>query len=160
MSTTEFPATVEHADPATAYASPGVGKVAVNKAKKVHRSQNSGGVQKQRAKMISQSKRAKINFPVGRIHRLLREALHGKRVGACGAVYLAAVMDYLCAEILELAGNHAKKANQKRITPRHLMIAIRTDPELDEFIKATIATGGVIPHTKKNQLSGEQPRKR
>jgi histone H2A len=54
------------------------------------------------------------------------------------------------------SGNAAKDLKMKRISPRHLQLAVRGDEELDKLINATIAGGGVLPHIHKvrNQGSG------
>ena len=73
-------------------------------------------------KAISRSARAGLQFPVGRIHRHLKSrSMSMGRVGATAAVYTAAIMEYLTAEVLELAGNASKDLKVKRITPRYIL---------------------------------------
>lgn len=98
-------------------------------------------------KAISRSTRAGLQFPVGRIHRLLKKGNYAKRIGAGAPVYLAAVLEYLAAEILELAGNAARDNKKSRIIPRHLQLAIRNDEELNRLLgHVVISQGGVLPN--------------
>ncbi len=95
----------------------------------------------------SKSAKAGLQFPVGRIGRFLKNGRYAKRVGSGAPVYMAAVLEYLVAEILELAGNAAKEGKKSRVIPRHIQLAVRNDEELNKFLgKVTIASGGVLPH--------------
>merc|ERR1711920_387941 len=107
-------------------------------------------------KTLSRSARAGVQFPVGRVHRYLKKyATNNMRIGGTAGVYCAAVMEYLSAEVLELAGNVAKDMRTKRVTPRHLQLAIRGDDELDSLVKATIAGGGVVPFVQPQLLQNK-----
>lgn len=83
-------------------------------------------------KAVSRAAKAGLQFPVSKFNRHLRDSRRTKRVGAGAPVYLAAVLEYAAAELLELAGNSLGK--RKRINPADLMLCIRKDEELNRLI--------------------------
>lgn len=102
---------------------------------------------KSSGKSTTRSAKAGLQFPVGRVGRYLKQGKYATRVGAGAPVYLAAVLEYLCAEILELAGNAARDNKKSRIVPRHIQLAVRNDEELNKLLgSVTIASGGVLPN--------------
>lgn len=71
---------------------------------------------------------------------------------------MAGVLEYLVAEILEIAGNVARDNHKKRINVRHVTQAVRMDEELDALLrKVTIAGGGVMPHINPILLCKHNP---
>ena len=98
-------------------------------------------------KAVSRSAKAGLQFPVGRVARYLKKGKYTDRIGAGAPVYLAAVLEYIAAEVLELAGNAARDNKKNRIIPRHIQLAIRNDEELSKLLgTVTIASGGVLPN--------------
>ncbi|THV07028.1 histone-fold-containing protein [Dendrothele bispora CBS 962.96] len=98
-----------------------------------------------------QSVEAGLQFPVGRVHHLLKKGNHTQRVRAVPLVYLAAVLKYLAAEILELADNAARDNKKQCIVRCHLQLAIRNDSECllgDVFI----SEDSVVPQIESQLL--------
>ena len=91
-----------------------------------------GIMAKKKVPSMSRSEKAGLTMPISKLNRHLRESGRTKRVGAGAPVYLAAVLEYAAAEILELSG--AELGKRKRITPQDLMKAIRNDEELNQLL--------------------------
>jgi len=118
---------------------------------------------------LSKSIRAGLTFPPSRFQKKLEKGAYAPKVGFGAGLYLAAIVEYLCAEVLELAGNAARDNARTRISPRHVMLAVRNDEELNKLLdRVHIANSGVIPsvhrillHTleqrRKLQERGELP---
>uniref|UniRef100_A0A182WDV4 Histone H2A n=1 Tax=Anopheles minimus TaxID=112268 RepID=A0A182WDV4_9DIPT len=98
-------------------------------------------------KKTTKTSRAGLTFSVARVSSSLRKGQYASRIGVGSSVYLAAVLEYLAAEVLELAGNAARDNHKSRITPRHIQLAVRNDEELSKLLQGTtISQGGVMPN--------------
>ncbi|XP_071469963.1 histone H2A.J-like [Marmota flaviventris] len=96
--------------------------------------------------LLPRSSRAGLQLPVGGVHGQGLEGSHVKPVGAGAPVYLAAVLQYLRAWDLELAGNAARDKKWS-ISPRHLQLAIGNKEEHNKLLgKVTFQQGDVLPN--------------
>ena len=97
----------------------------------------------------SKASKAQLVFPVGRIHRFIKQGRYAKRANADAAVYLAGVLEFLTAAVLKHAGDAAEANQKKKIEPRHIQLAIRRDSELVRLLRYTIIPGGgVLPSSE------------
>ena len=101
----------------------------------------------------TQQSRARITFPVPRVMKMLRTDRLNQRIGSLSAVFMAATLEYLAQELLEGAGNIAQDSRKTRITPRHIKLAIASDPELSKVITGVIHEGGIKPHIEPSLLN-------
>jgi histone H2A len=114
---------------------------------------------KNKKKPEQRSKKAGIFFNVSRVEKMMMIESNAERKGAGAAVYLAAVCEYLTAEILELAGNYARETGKHRITPRAIKVAILNDEELSKLYQDTVIPGGVVPHIHHSLLPEKKEKK-
>jgi histone H2A len=99
------------------------------------------------AERTALAKRAGLQIPPARMRKILKK--NGLRVAVSAAVYLAAVLEYLVAEIFELAGNAARDAKKSTLNIRHMMLAIENDEELIVMfrkMKIKMEGAGVLPN--------------
>jgi histone H2A len=97
-------------------------------------------------KKRNRSSKAGLNFPVGRINSRLRRAGYNKRVSATAPVFLAAILEYIASEMLELSHDQAFARDKRRVSPCDIFTVIRSDSELNKlFDGASLPYGGTIP---------------
>lgn len=102
----------------------------------------------------SRTERAGINFPVGRVHRGLRHGYFGFGLESDVPVFIGAVLEYLCTEVLVLSGQVARETGSRRIRPRHIIFAVRSDEGLNELLnKVTIPDKTQILSQRLNHLT-------
>ncbi|PAV62321.1 hypothetical protein WR25_12438 [Diploscapter pachys] len=100
-----------------------------------------------KTKRESKSERAGLVLPVARTWRYLKRQLIKRRIRLDAAIYLTAVLEYLIAEMLLVAGEAASDNDAKRITPRFVYLAAQLDEEiLSLFKNVIIPDAGIVPH--------------
>jgi histone H2B len=102
---------------------------------------NSGEV---RGKKTLKGAKAGLQFPVTRVEHIMMELSLSERKSETSAIYLAAVIEYVMAEVLELAGNRTRDLKKVRIQSKHIKTAIYHDEQLDDFFKGVIISGAVV----------------
>ena len=87
-------------------------------------------------------------FSLSRMAGYCKNGKYAERVGAGTPIYIAAVLEYLVFEILELSQNEALKEHKSRINPTHIMLAIKNDPELSKLLKGQFVAAGFAPKVR------------
>ncbi|XP_053681647.1 histone H2A-beta, sperm-like [Sabethes cyaneus] len=103
---------------------------------------------KQTRRRHSRSHRAGLQFPVARFHRQLQRGNFGcRRIGAGASVYLTAVLEFLARELVDIARiRRDELGDSGPIVPRHLLLAIRLDDELNRLLASvTLPQSGIHP---------------
>ena len=105
---------------------------------------------KSTSKQTSRSAKAGLCFPVGRLARMLKQGRYSERVGIGAPVYMAAVLEYLVAEILEVSVMVVKQHKKSRIIPRYIYLGLKEDEEFNNLFRQSIITSsGVKPDSLK-----------
>lgn len=83
---------------------------------------------------------------------MLKTGKYAERVGIGAPVYLAAILEYLVAEILEVSVMVVRQKKKARIVPRFIYLGLREDEEFKKLFAQTIITcSGVKPEAKKGK---------
>ena len=90
----------------------------------------------------SGQKKAGIIFPPGRIHRLLKHGLYAQRTSKDAAVFIAAVLEYITSEVVEVAGDLTMNDTKVTMTPKHINLGMRSDYELSKLASSMIVSHG------------------
>jgi len=96
-----------------------------------------------------QEHRAGIEFPVTRIRRYMQQRAPAHIISTKAAIALASTLEYLCSEVIELAGDEClEEGKGKIIKPRHINLAVKKDEELYGTVGGAVvfATSSVVPY--------------
>ncbi|XP_066242624.1 histone H2A-Bbd type 1-like [Saccopteryx leptura] len=77
----------------------------------------------------SRTARAELQFPVSRMDRHLRDGHYAQRLSSLTPVFLAGVLEYLVAYLLELASKEADNRHRGRITSKDMKRMVENNPQ-------------------------------
>ena len=135
-------------------------KHAVSEGTKAVTKFNSSYAEKKGGPKVSFAFRAGLQFPPARTRKFF--GVYDKRIGMGAPIYFAAVLEYLTAEILELAGNASRDNKRARITTRHMFLAVGNDEELSKLfnkLNVELSASGVMPNIHAALLPSKKEKK-
>ena len=102
---------------------------------------------------VTSHARAGLIMGVPRVMRMMKNDRLNARVGKGPGVIMAAVLEYICAEIIEVSYEQAKTSGRHRIKPRDIQLALSQDPELGRLcVNSIISEGGRPVHIEPELL--------
>lgn len=98
----------------------------------------------------SRQNKAELIFPPCVAEKFLRRFGMSKfKISECAPVALAATLEYITADLLEIASHISTDDNRVRITVRDLTLSSQNDPEISQLFRdlnVCFLGGGVIPY--------------
>lgn len=105
----------------------------------------------------TRAQKAGLTMPPSRINRAMKSRSGLKRVGGTAPIYMAAVLEYITAEVLEVASNSTAGSKRKRVTPEDVSIALRSDPDLQKVCSGVaLYTGDKLEEIAKSLAPSER----
>ena len=101
------------------------------------RRRSSGHRRHHQRRTRNRTARAQLLFSVSHVERLLREGRYAQRLTSSAPIFLAAIVQYLLATVLQLAGNGARRSGCRRITSRLVDMAMHNNAQLSAFFGTT-----------------------
>ncbi|XP_071462161.1 histone H2A-Bbd type 1-like [Marmota flaviventris] len=83
-----------------------------------------------------------LRFPVTCVDRLLRQGHYAQHLSFFTPIFLAGVLEYLTANILDLAAQKAESNRRAHITPDHVKKVLEKNPQLCRLFKANTKSLG------------------
>ncbi|XP_054533139.1 histone H2A-like 3 [Pan troglodytes] len=112
-----------------------------------------------RRQRLSHSRRAELQFPVSHLERCLRESQHAWHLSSTTPVFLAGVLEYLTANILEKVGKEVKNSCRLCITPEHVKRALQKDEQLRWILELEDDTHSQVEEMPQSEEEEEEEEK-
>lgn len=110
------------------------------------------------AKKVVRSQKHGLHFNVGTLSKYIRQGKYSDRIGSNVPVYVSAIMQYISTELSDVCSDVAQAEGKTKVKPRHIMLAIRKDEELNKlvgvdtiFLKCGVNPKDILPDPKKGK---------